>query len=131
MSLFRNLSERVARKTTRRGLVGESLTTAFGALAGAAAGSTIGVRGVSAGRPDTVCIFPRNTPCPCQDCFVNGVCAKPCVIDTIAYSTGCWVTDGVTCCDCKCPDAPNTGDCGCGTDWHNDTANCPDGLADS
>jgi hypothetical protein len=130
MSVVRNISETIARKTSRRGFFEDSLRGAFGVLAGVAAGTADGSTKTLAGSPpDTVCFFPRNEPCPCENCLENGTCAKPCVIYTIAYASGCWVTDGVTCCDCTCPDAPATGDCGCGTDWHNDATNCPNGNA--
>jgi len=130
MSLFRSVTETLARKTSRRGFFGDGLTTAFGAMAGVAAGTAATRRKAGAGFfSDTVCFFPRDLPCPCDSCLSNGTCAKPCVIYTIAYASGCWVTDGVTCCDCTCPGSPGSGDCGCGTDWHNDPEYCPKGNA--
>ena len=129
MSLFRKLSEGLARKTSRRGFFGRGADVAFGTLIGAAAGTALRANPVSAST-HTVCAFPNGTPCSCKDCLDNGVCAKPCVINTNWYAGGCWVWVGVTCCDCTCEDIPSSsGWCGCGTDWHADPANCPDGTA--
>jgi hypothetical protein len=128
MSVIRDVSENVARKTSRRGLFGRGATVLFGALAGAAAGTAIrDGDGAQAGLL-TVCAFP-GPPCPCEDCQSNGVCAKPCVILTTYYATGCWVTNTaggpVTCCDCTCPGVGFNGNCGCGSDYHNNPVNCP------
>ncbi len=90
MSFFRRASEALARKTTRRGLFGRSADLAFGALAGAAVGSLTRMDSAVAGR-NTVCAFP-GPPCECDECRVDGVCAKPCVINTTWYASGCWVT---------------------------------------
>jgi hypothetical protein len=128
MALIRRISEGLARKTSRRGLFGRGTEVAFGALIGAAAGTVTRVNPVSAGL-GTVCAFP-GPPCPCNECFANGTCAKPCVINTTWYPAGCWVTGTVTCCDCTCEDVPTSRHyCGCGTDWHNNTSNCPNGTA--
>ncbi len=110
MALLQRVSEALARTTTRRGLFGRGTDLAFGALAGAGIG--------------TICAFP-GPPCACDECSRNdgtatGVCGKPCLILTLFYASGCWVTAGVTCCDCTC-----TGACGCGSDYHNDPAFCP------
>jgi hypothetical protein len=125
-------TEEVARRTTRRGFFGKGLDLMFGALAGAAAGTAIdGGRGVIAGGGPTVCAFP-GPPCGCNGCFANGVCAKPCIIMTVYYVSGCWVTNGITCCDCDC-NARLPGSaihiCGCGSDYHNNPSYCPDGNA--
>lgn len=127
MALLRNVTEGLARRTSRRGLLGNGLRLSFGALAGVAAGKAATARRAVAGG-GTVCIFPRQ-PCPCEACTSAGVCAKPCIIATYAYASGCWVTDSVTCCDCECQDFEGVGPCGCGTDYHNDPAFCPDGNA--
>jgi hypothetical protein len=120
----RNVAEKLARTTSRRGLFGRSAEVVFGALAGTAAGAVTHGGGVSAGG-GTVCSFPYAQPCSCSDCQSNGVCAKPCVILTQFYSVGCWTTGPVTCCDCDCPDQPATfGWCGCGSDYHNDPTFC-------
>ena len=124
MALLRRVSEGLARKTTRRGLFGRGADVAFGALAGAAAGTLTRANLASAGT-GTVCAFP-GPACACDHCQLNGVCAKPCVINTTWYSSGCWVTGSVTCCDCTCPGSPGSGWCGCGSDYHNDPAYCPD-----
>ncbi|MCH7837384.1 MAG: hypothetical protein IIC26_02630 [Chloroflexi bacterium] len=123
MDLLRNLSEGLARKTTRRGLFGRSAELATGALLGVAAGTLTRptLAGAGAG---TVCAFP-GPPCPCDECNETGTCAKPCVFNTNWYTSGCWVTAGVTCCDCTCQDVGGSGWCGCGTDYHNDPSNCP------
>lgn len=121
MAFFRRMSEGLARRTTRRGLFGRGVDVAFGLLAGAAAGSLTRPDAVIAGG-GTVCAFP-GPPCPCPGCQTNGVCAKPCVINTTWYASGCWVTGGVTCCDCDCQGMEGIHVCGCGTDYHN--ANCP------
>jgi hypothetical protein len=129
MSALRTLTERLARRTTRRGLFGRGSEIAFGALAGAAAGTLTRPDSASAGI-GTLCFFPGSGPCPCEGCQANGVCAKPCVILTQWYVTGCWVTGGVTCCDCDCNGLVGGVDwCGCGTDYHNDVAYCPKGNA--
>ncbi len=126
---FRSIAEGLARRTTRRGLFGRGAYVAFGALVGAAAGSLTRANPVTAGRA-TVCAFP-GPPCNCEHCVrtggvTNGVCAKPCVINTTWYANGCWVTGAVTCCDCTCPPAPEgRGVCGCGSDYHNDPEFCP------
>jgi hypothetical protein len=122
----RNVAESLARRTSRRGLFGRSAELIFGVLAGTTAGAVLRGGGVSAGGGATVCSFPYGQPCSCTDCQSNGVCAKPCVILTTYYAVGCWVTAGVTCCDCDCPDqSPSTAHwCGCGSDYHNDPANC-------
>jgi hypothetical protein len=124
MSLFRDVSEQVARKTSRRGLFGRGAELIFGAVAGAAAGTALRGGGGAIAGTDTVCQFP-GPPCNCDKCLSNGVCAKPCVILTTYYASGCWVTAGVTCCDCDCPDIPFSGNCGCGSDYHNNPAHCP------
>ncbi len=121
---FRNVAESIARKTTRRGFFDRGAELLFGALAGTAAGTMTRAGGVSAGGA-TVCSFPYAQPCSCADCQANGVCAKPCVILTQFYATGCWVNGPVTCCDCDCQDINLVSWCGCGTDYHNDPANCP------
>ncbi len=127
MSLFRKLSEGLARKTSRRGLFGRGADVAFGTLIGAAAGTALRANPVSAGA-GTVCAFP-GPPCSCENCLDNGTCAKPCIINTTWYAGGCWVTGSVTCCDCTCDDIAGRGWCGCGTDWHGNPVNCPDGNA--
>jgi hypothetical protein len=127
MPLFQRLSEGLARKTTRRGLVGRSAGLAFWALAGTAAGAITRPGGVSAGQ-GTVCIFP-GPPCACDHCQSNGVCAKPCRIVTAWYAAGCWVTRDISCCDCDCPAGTGRQWCGCGSDYHNDETNCPTGNA--
>ncbi len=130
MSLLQRVSERLARKTSRRSFFGRGADVAFGALAGAAAGTLSQAGGVSAGG-GTVCIFP-GPPCACDKCQTNGVCAKPCIILTTYYASGCWTTGPVTCCDCDCHGLDDiygnpTNACGCGSDYHNNTTNCPGG----
>jgi len=57
---------------------------------------------------------------------VADVCAKPCAILTTFYTSGCWVDEGFTCCDCTCcPDQPGKQRCGCGSDYHNNPSFCP------
>ena len=128
MELFRRISEGLARRTTRRGLIGRGAEVTTGALLGVAAGTLGGAGRVSAGF-GTVCVFP-GPACPCEACRSSGVCGKPCVILTTFYASGCWVTAGVTCCDCDCQGFQGFNWCGCGSDFHNDPANCPDGKAD-
>ena len=123
MALLQRVSEALARTTTRRGLFGRGTDLAFGALAGAAAGTALRPDSAGAGI-GTICGFP-GPPCACDECArsdgtATGVCGKPCLILTLFYASGCWVTAGVTCCDCTC-----TGACGCGSDYHNDPAFCP------
>ena len=124
----RAVAERIARKTSRRSFFGRGAEVLFGAIAGTAAGvATRGGIGIAAVQ-GTVCSFPGNRPCHCDKCQANGVCAKPCVILTTFYASGCWVDDGsVTCCDCSCTDKPDPpiGWCGCGSDYHNDPNLCP------
>jgi hypothetical protein len=121
MALLRRVSEGLARRTSRRGFFGKGAEVAFGTLIGAAAGTI--TRGVTDAGTDTVCAFP-GPPCLCEQCQTNGVCAKPCVILTTYYPGGCWVTQGVTCCDCTCPRSGAAGNCGCGTDYHNNPSHC-------
>ncbi len=124
---LRRVTESLARKTTRRGLFGRGADVVFGALIGVATG-TLTQRGSAGAHPKaaTHCIFP-GPPCPCDQCLSNGMCAKPCVILTTFYASGCWVAhNDATCCDCACPD---TGQCGCGSDYHNNPDFCPDGTA--
>lgn len=124
MGLLRNATEGLARKTTRRGLFGRGADVAFGALVGAAAGTiTRGGGGAIAGG-GTVCAFP-GPPCPCDGCLSNGTCAKPCIIMTVYYASGCWVSSSITCCDCDCNGFQGRQVCGCGSDYHNNPANCP------
>jgi hypothetical protein len=123
MPLFKRLSEGLARKTSRRGLFGRGADVAFGALAGAAAGTLMQAGGAVAGQ-GTVCIFP-GPPCHCDQCQENGVCAKPCIILTAYYPSGCWTSGTVTCCDCDCPGGQGSGWCGCGSDYHNNPQYCP------
>jgi len=125
MPSIQNVSEEFARKTSRRGLFGRGADVLFGTLAGAAAGTLTRGSGAIAGS-STVCSFP-GPPCQCEHCQSNGVCAKPCVILTTYYASGCWVTGPVTCCDCTCPNVGFGGNCGCGSDYHNNPANCPGG----
>lgn len=120
----RSAAEGLARKTTRRGLFGRSADIAFGALIGAAAGTVTRTSGATAGG-GTVCAFPYGTPCPCDGCQSSGVCAKPCVINTTWYSSGCWVSGSVTCCDCDCETIGGAAACGCGSDYHTNPSNCP------
>ena len=133
MPLIRNISEQVARKTSRRGFFGSGANVLFGALAGAAAGTITrdgrnAIAGTNCGGT-TCCAFP-GPPCHCDKCLSNGVCAKPCIILTTYYASGCWVasSNGATCCDCDCEGIGGVQNCGCGTDYHNDLANCPNGT---
>ena len=125
MTPLRIATEALARKTTRRGA-----EVAFGALLGVAAGTGLRSRVARAGA-GTVCVFPGG-PCPCEGCQPNGVCAKPCVIFTQIYASGCWVDAGasgnVFCCDCDCNGrvpGSSVDICGCGSDYHNDPTYCP------
>jgi len=125
MAFWREASEDLARKTSRRGFFGRGADVAFGALAGVAAGSlTRGGRVGATHVLNTACIFP-GPPCECDKCLANGVCAKPCLILTTFYASGCWVSFGVTCCDCNCQGINGFQDCGCGSDYHTDPHNCP------
>lgn len=132
MTRLQRLSEGMARKSTRRSLFGRGADLAFGALIGAAAGGVAGASRVSAGHFSTACAFP-GPPCACDQCQSNGVCAKPCVILTTYYASGCWVAghNGATCCDCDCLGNQGFESCGCGSDYHNDPAFCPQGNASS
>jgi hypothetical protein len=123
MELFRRVSEGLARRTSRRGLFGRGAQLATGALIGVAAGTAARVQHAGAGT-DTVCQFP-GPPCFCDGCNSNGTCAKPCIIMTQYYASGCWVRDGYTCCDCDCNGAGGNQICGCGSDYHNNPAHCP------
>jgi hypothetical protein len=124
MSLLQRVSEGLARKTSRRSLFGRGADVAFGTLAGVAAGTLSGAGGVLAG-PGTDCI-PPGPLCQCDKCQHNGVCAKPCIIFTTYYASGCWVSPtGATCCDCDCHGVGGIQTCGCATDYHNNPANCP------
>ena len=124
--LLRSATEALARKTTRRGLLGRGTDVAFGALLGVAAGGDLKVAMAGGG---SVCA-PAGPQCPCEACQPNGVCAKPCVFWTGGYASGCWVTQGFTCCDCDCNGKlsgyPELGNCGCSADYHG--ANCPEGT---
>jgi len=122
MQAFRRISESLARRTTRRGLFSRGAGVATGMLLGAAAGTLLRPEAASAGG-GTVCSFP-GPPCPCPGCNAStGACAKPCHFITDFYQSGCWVLQGVTCCDCRCAELPGRGWCGCGTDYH--TTYCP------
>jgi len=128
MEFVRRVSEGLARRTSRRGLFGHGAEVATGALLGAAAGTLTRPNAVSAGG-GTVCAFP-GPGCPCDGCTATGPCAKPCIINTTWYASGCWVSStGATCCDCDCPDVSASGWCGCGTDYHNNPVYCPNGTA--
>ena len=125
---LRTVSEQIARRTTRRGLFGRGANVLFGALAGVAAG-TVSPRELARATHTCCagCAFP-GPPCECDKCLSNGVCAKPCVILTTYYASGCWVSGtGGNCCDCDCQGISGIQDCGCGTDYHNDPHNCPNG----
>lgn len=120
--VIRSITEKLARRTGRRGFFGRGAEIATGALLGVAAGS-LGRPGGALAGGGTVCAWPGG-PCePCEYCMDTGVCAKPCVINTTWYASGCWVTAGVTCCDCTCPPGSIRVVCGCTTDWHHN--NCP------
>ncbi len=129
MPFFRRVSEGLARRTSRRGFFGRGADVAFGALIGAAAG-TLARPGSAGAGPSTSCSFP-GPPCRCERCVragsgSNGVCAKPCVILTAFYASGCWVSGtGATCCDCDCQGLDGVGWCGCGSDYHSNPVNCP------
>jgi hypothetical protein len=123
MSILRRVSEGLARTTSRRSFFGRGADVAFGALAGAAAGTLSRAGGAIAGG-GTVCI-PPGPLCQCDKCQTNGVCAKPCVIMTTYYAAGCWTTGTVNCCDCECHGIGGIHSCGCATDFHNNPANCP------
>ena len=137
MSFFREFSEGLARKTSRRGFFGRGADVAFGTLIGAAAGTALRASPVIAGHT-TRCNFP-GPPCCRENCLENGTCAKPCVINTTWYAGGCWVVaqpnETITCCDCTCQDIPGSSHwCGCGTDYHNDPdkfSHYPQHCADS
>jgi hypothetical protein len=123
MELLKRVSEGLARKTSRRGLLGRGAEVATGALIGAAAGAVtrpdrVGARHIY----NTVCAFP-GPGCHCDGC-ANGVCQKPCIIMTVYYASGCWVVGNVTCCDCDCNGFGGYQICGCGSDYHNDPHNC-------
>ena len=122
MSLLQRVSEGLARKTTRRGLFSRGSDVAFGALIGAAAGSLTRAGGVVAGPGG--CAFP-GPACPCDGCLPSGLCAKPCIIMTVYYASGCWVTPTGTCCDCDCNGFQGFHVCGCGSVHHTNPANCP------
>ena len=122
MELVQRFSQGLA-KTSRRGLFGRGAEVATGALLGAASGTLTRPSPISAGAA-TPCLFP-GPPCPCDGCRDTGLCAKPCMIDSTDYAAGCWVTGGVTCCDCECQGLQGVAGCGCGSDYHNDPANCP------
>ena len=138
MELIRRVTEGLARKTSRRGLFGRGAEIATGALLGVAAGTLTRAGSASAGHGVlTVCGFP-GPGCPCGGCTSTGPCAKPCLMNTTWYASGCWVTGSVTCCDCDCQGMLNDiqdnhgraiGDpintCGCGSDYHNNPALCP------
>jgi hypothetical protein len=140
MSLLQRVSEGLARKTSRRGFFGRGAGIATGALMGAAAGSLSEAGSAIAGHGNnpTVCHFP-GPACPCDGCSSGGTCAKPCIIMTVYYASGCWVDFNsrlgvnVTCCDCDCNGKLNypgqqqipADICGCGSDQHNDPAFCP------
>ena len=113
-------------------LAGAALGTVFAAaglgvraLAGAAAGTLSQAGGVSAGG-GTICI-PPGPLCDCDKCQTNGVCAKPCIILTTYYASGCWTTGSINCCDCDCHGLNGINSCGCASDYHNNPANCPGG----
>jgi hypothetical protein len=126
MPLLRHLSEGLARHTSRRGLFGRTAGALFVTLAGAAGGTLVSRQTAVAA---TSCQFP-GPPCQCAKCRVNGTCAKPCVILTQFYASGCWVSfEGATCCDCDCQGVNGYHWCGCGTDYHDDVRNCPQGTA--
>ena len=132
MDLLRNVSEGLARKTTRRGLFGRSAELATGALLGVAAGTLTRPGGAIATDRATHCVFPGG-PCPCDGCTDTGPCAKPCIFNTTWYTSGCWVVPSsasggkppITCCDCNCQGMEGIHTCGCGTDYHLDPNNCP------
>ena len=124
VELVRHVSEGLARKTSRRGLFGRGAEVATGALLGVAAGTLTRTKPLKAGH-ETVCSFPYHQPCPCDGCTSAGPCAKPCVMNTEWYASGCWVYLGVTCCDCDCKGLEGIDVCGCGTDRHNSPAYCP------
>jgi len=128
MAFWRRASEGLARKTSRRGFFGRGADVAFGALVGVAAGAVTNGSRASAVFPPTKCGFPGSGPCECDKCLSNGTCAKPCLILTTYYASGCWVTganNSITCCDCNCQGLNGIQDCGCGSDYHNDPAYCP------
>ena len=110
-------------ETQRRWLQRATVYALSMTAAGAAAGTLTRAGGASAGG-GTVCAFP-GPPCECDKCLTNGVCAKPCVILTTYYASGCWVSGAVTCCDCDCLGINGFHACGCGSDYHNNPANCP------
>jgi hypothetical protein len=121
---FRRLTESLARKTTRRNLLGHGAGVATGALMGVAAGS-YGQDVAMASHHGSQCTMP-GPPCPCEGCQQSGVCGKPCTFAMWYYASGCYVWNGITCCDCACPGVPNQYNlCGCSSDWHNNPANCP------
>ena len=127
MGLVRRASEGLARRTSRRGLFGRGAEVATGALVGAAVGRLEGSSLAIAGA-GTECT--GSIPCPCDGCSSAGVCAKPCIFDTLYYASGCWVLTypvggPITCCDCDCLGFQGFDRCECHSDYHNDPANCP------
>ena len=123
MELLQRVSEGLARRTSRRGLFGRGAEVATGALLGVAAGTLTRPDAAGAG-VGTVCQFP-GPGCPCDGCTSTGPCAKPCVMNTTWYASGCWVTGSVTCCDCDCRGYGGVNSCGCGSDYHNNPQFCP------
>ena len=128
IELVRHVSEGLARKTSRRGLFGRGAEVVTGVLLGAAAGSLMRPDLATAGL-GTVCIW--TVPCPCDGCNSTGVCAKPCILVTGEYASGCWATfspglqTNVTCCDCDCRALDGTSFCWCSSDYHNNPEYCP------
>jgi hypothetical protein len=140
MPPFQAFAESLARLTSRRGFLGRGADLVTGTVIGLAAGASLRADNAQAhhSADHTVCVFP-GPPCPCNGCFATGVCAKPCLIMTQFYSSGCWVSfhsilqRQVNCCDCDCngrvPGFPSTNVCGCGDDHHNNSLYCPSGNA--
>lgn len=118
--------ENLARRTSRRRLLGRGAQTAFGVLAGAAAGTIVRPGIVGARIPGVTCCSPPGHICFCEHCQSSGICLKPCTYNTTWYASGCWTcisneypdTPGflAMCCDCTCP-SPD-GICGCASDQY-------------
>ena len=106
---LRPLAEGLARVTSRRRWLERTAGALFALLAG---GASAGLGRRALAGHGTVC-NPPGPLCDCQYCRV-GLCQKPCLFNTTWYASGCWVTAGVTCCDCTCS-APQ-GICSCASD---------------
>jgi hypothetical protein len=103
------VAEWIARRTSRRSILGKALSGVFAIGASALLGVTLSTTQSKASYP---CDFPWGN-CAAQDCW-GQYCTNHCSFSTSYHNPyACWWDSGVECCDCACGDQGFVWACGC------------------